>query len=385
MVKIKYLYPSCSGFSLIELSIALSMIFMLFVIIMPGFVRAADTARSSETKSNLHEIQVAVERYMTDNDTYPWFLLGGDSRGWDSWHRKWDGVNDIEMRFSGNGTNDKVVDYLIEFDYMSSYPENPFVDDGASVILRTCVEGESSSGSGDPRFGYRGTVMGMGLDDMNFFKGAVHTGNFAWPDVETRRTLDRGDWMNVPEEFRDTFTIMYYLFGGHRPGSGPNAGQIVYTFWPGNFFYKAAPDTILGSRHLITYTLPNTYSVGGPRTRYILGCYGDIGTLGLDIIRLDAYLDNGSHPRWRYPASFAHVEIYCGYDDFSRLHGEAGGLPEVFGGGDEETGPWYYYNEGGRNYGDFIYGAPDGIPDGVILVLVDGGLTYGEEVYDEIE
>ena len=35
-----------------------------------------------ETRANLHEIQVAVERYMTDNDTYPWFLLGGDRSGW---------------------------------------------------------------------------------------------------------------------------------------------------------------------------------------------------------------------------------------------------------------------------------------------------------------
>ena len=41
----------------------------------------------------------------------------------------------------------------------------------------------------------------------------------------------------------------------------------------------------------------------------------------------------------------------------------------AFGGGDAWTGPTYPYVDSGT--GDIIYGAPDGIPDGVILVLTD--------------
>ncbi|MCX6644834.1 MAG: type II secretion system protein [bacterium] len=378
-MRIIYRKLSSTGFTVIELMIALSMFFIVLAILMPGFVRAADITRESETKSNLHEIQVAIERYMADNDTYPWFLLGGDQTGWDGWHRKWHGANEMEVEFSGTATNDKVMDYLIEFDYLTSYPENPFVDDGASVILRTCVEGESSPGSGDPRFGYDGTAMGMGLDDMNFFKGALHAGSFSWTEVETRRTLDRGAWMNVPDEFKDVNTDMYYLFGGQEPMFGNYSGQTIYTFWPGNFFYKATPDTVMGNRHFMEFSQPNTCRIGGPRTRYILGCYGDTGTMGMDVIRLNAYTESGDNVKWRLPQGMSILSLDCGYEDFSNGTSEAGGLPEVFGGGDEETGPWWYYNEGGTNSGEFIYGAPDGIADGVILVLVDGGLTLQEE------
>jgi len=351
------------------------LVFLIFIA--SPFAGAVDADKEAETKSGLHEIQEALERYFVDHGTYPDFLLGGDKEGWENWHSAWDGVNTVDMAGGLKARNEYVNDPLIDKEYLSSYPSNPFVDDGSSVILRTCVEGESGEGHGDPRFGFRGTSMGMGLDDMNYFKGAIHRGPFVWSEIETRRTLDRGEWMNVPEGFKDNEYKMYYLFGGTRSQYFKEEVGIP-TYWPGNFFYKAAADYVLPSRHCWTASIPNTNGVGGAKLRYIIGCYGSSGVEGLDVIRLTDSSPDAYRVGWRTPPPFDANAFECGYSDFTGSFGSPGGLPEVFGGGDEHTGPWFYYNEGGRAGGDFIYGAPDGVPDGVILVLTDGGQTFGE-------
>ena len=61
-----------------------------------------------------------------------------------------------------------------------------------------------------------------------------------------------------------------------------------------------------------------------------------------------------------------------GYQAFTGAFFAPGGLPEVFGGGDDMHGPWYPYNKSDTNPDEFIYGSPDGIKDGVILVLTNG-------------
>ena len=366
----------CVNFSIA--GIAVSVLIVLIAILIPRMATAFADSKAMETKSNLHTVQEAVERYFTDQGTYPDFLLGGDLSGWDAWHSEFDGLNDIEMRDGFYARNEYVRDPLIEKGYIASYPKNPFVDDGTEVIRRTNVDGLSVPGNGDPRFGLSGTTMGMGLDDMNYFKGAVHSGSFGWSSVETRRTLDRGDWLNVPEEFISQHHGVYYRFGGELTDDGSYA----YTYWPGNFFYKAAPDCVNQTRHCFTMITPNTNAANGPKLRYILGCYGDEGTSGLDVIRLLDTNPDGDTITWRTPPPFDVDQFSCGYNDFGS-YGGSGGLPEVFGGGDEWTGPWYFYNEGGRNEGEFLYGAPDGVPDGVILVLTDGGTEWKEVWEDE--
>ena len=45
----------------------------------------------------------------------------------------------------------------------------------------------------------------------------------------------------------------------------------------------------------------------------------------------------------------------------------------MFGGGDEKTDPFWPYDQDGAAPEDaWVYGAPDGVPDGVILVLTEG-------------
>jgi hypothetical protein len=181
--------------------------------------------------------------------------------------------------------------------------------------------------------------------------------------------------MKVPQSFIDPSTKMYYLFGGRR-GIGPD--DRIATFWSGNFFYKSAPDVMLRGRSGMSIPVPNTNSVGGFRDRYILGVYGALGTDGLDVIRLEPDAPDGSPVHWRLPPPFSDMGFQCGYQDFTGSFYSPGGLPEVFGGGDENTGPWWYYNEGGGNSGEFIHGAPDGVPDGVIMVLTESATPFKE-------
>lgn len=365
-----------NGFTLIELLVVITIIGILAAIALPNYIKAKNKAKEAEVKANCHTIQVALERYMTDNNEYPHYLLGGDIDGWLNWHSRWDGQNPINMGGGRIARNERVQDPMIEYDYITSYPFNPFVGDGQIIIRQTDVNGGDQQGDGDPRFGYKGNVMGMGLDDMNMFRGATHPGPFFWSEIETRRTLDRGQWMNVPPAFINPETNMYYLFGGRRNTMPGSTSDVIFTFWPGNFFYKATSDQVL-SRQGWTIPVPNT-NLGGHYNRYILGGYGAEGTIGTDIIRLE-YLDpDGNRVAWRCPPPFG--TQYCfltGYELFNGAFNVPGGLPEVFGGGDSWNGPWNPYNKSDTNPDEFIYGAPDGVPDGVIIVLTNGAEIEG--------
>ncbi len=369
-----------NGFTLIELLVVITIIGILAAIALPNYIKAKNKAKEAEVKANCHTIQISLERYMTDNNEYPHYLLGGDIDGWLNWHSNWNGVNDMGMSGGRVASNDRLQDPMIEYDYITSYPFNPFVGDGQIIIRQTNVDGTDNQGEGDPRFGYKGNVMGQGLDDMNFFRGATHSGPFFWSEIETRRSLDRGQWMNVPPAFASggAFdTEMYYLFGGwryHPDDIDPNrmTSDVIFTFWPGNFFYKATSDQVI-SRQGFTIPVPNT-NIGGHYNRYMIGGYGAEGTIGTDVIRLIWFNPEGERLFWQCPPPFPYGPdcFQVGYELFAGGFGDSGGLPEVFGGGDEWNGPWNPYNKSKDNPDEFIYGAPDGVPDGVILVLTNG-------------
>jgi hypothetical protein len=143
------------------------------------------------------------------------------------------------------------------------------------------------------------------------------------------------------------------------------------------------------SRQGFTIPVPNT-NVGGHFNRYIIGGYGAEGTEGMDVIRLEDKAPDKSAVYWRCPPPFAFHQFICGYKPFgNNPFGAEGGLPEVFGGGDAWNGPWDPYANSVNSIdgkpavddthplsdaapGEFIYGSPDGVKDGVILVLQNG-------------
>lgn len=59
------------GFSLIELLVVIAIIGILAVMMMPNFLGAQDRAREAGVKSVMHAVQLSVEHYHSDHETYP--------------------------------------------------------------------------------------------------------------------------------------------------------------------------------------------------------------------------------------------------------------------------------------------------------------------------
>ncbi|MCD6120119.1 type II secretion system protein [bacterium] len=129
------------GFTLIEMLVVILIIGILVAIAVPNFTRIKDKAREAEVKANLHNIQLALERYATDNQgVFPPWLYGGDFT--DSWvadQRTWDKLtagSGVEIggetttsvpgwvEVAGAGDGDALVmgGYIRNY----TYPENPF-------------------------------------------------------------------------------------------------------------------------------------------------------------------------------------------------------------------------------------------------------------------
>jgi type II secretory pathway pseudopilin PulG len=343
---------------------------------LPNYIKAKDKAKEVEAKANLHTIQIAVERYQTDHHEYPAYLLGGDIDGWLYWHDEWD-QNPPPAADPELPANAWVQDPLVEYDYVTSYPENPFIDAGGGKIIidATAIATiqDPQQGDGDPRFGYKGNIMGCGLDDPKFFEYGLH---HASPRIETKRTLDRGGaWDPTGYGFPsraagvDEFPGLYYNFGGRYNHLN---GKVSYTFWPGNFFYQSESD-IQPARSGWTVPYPNRW-YRGHVLRYLLGVYGSQRNPGKDVIRLQEVSpdENADEVWWWFPAPFPEPptppSVKCGY----AISSTSGGLPAVFGGGDPVTGPYYPPDRDPAQMGHFIYGAPDGVKDGIILTLHTG-------------
>ncbi len=368
------------GFTLIELLVVITIIGILAAIALPNYIKAKNKAKEAEVKANLHTIQIALERYSTDNGEYPDFLVGGDTDGWLHWHN----VNDLI-----DPPNGLLNDPLVSWCYMTSYPDNPFVDDGSIVIRSTTLDSTPEQGDGDPRFGYKGNVMGNGLEDFFFFEYREGALPLAWTsETETRRTLpaDQQDYLGFPEMDGSYYQGLHYMFGGRRQyvldGGSIIDIKTIFSYWPGNFMYRGLGSHIIERQGWTNYD-PGYY-LPSRTDRYILGAYGSYEREGVDVIRMHdgTPAPIGGSPNdeeeilYRMPApwldppsmSMGYAQIRVGWPPWTGAGGC--GLPEVSGGGDENTGPYLPYDTGPRQH--YIYGSPDGHRDGLILILAAG-------------
>ena len=128
----------------------------------------------------------------------------------------------------------------------------------------------------------------------------------------------------------------------------------------------------------------------GHVVRYMLGVWGSKRNPGMDVIRLQEVTpdDEARLLYWRYPPPFPDPpdsglpKVACRYTCDCSGVGDTGGggLPAVFGGGGHDRAPAFPADRDPDRMGHFIYGAPDGVRDGVILTL-----NTGEELSEIID
>jgi prepilin-type N-terminal cleavage/methylation domain-containing protein len=307
------------GFSLVELLVVITIIGILAAIAVPNMTRMRDKAKETEVKANLHVIQEAVERYYTNENEYPAYLLGGSNTSWPIFHNR--------------GGDPNIDDPLIKFAYLSTYPKNPFIDeDKGAFYLAQSGGSETVPASGDPRFGLKGTTMPNSVDDPMFF--TTTPGNFA-------ETINQGGTPRI---------MNYGTFGGMKMGSGEPTVVII----PGSFFYRSEGPIDMTTSNLSSGNPTKRDFVYSRYERYMLGGFGHDTTKGFDVIRL-----TGAGIYKDQPGTDFGFDVPLA-------------LPEVFGGGDNQNNPAFPY-EPSIDGAPFLYGAPDGLEDGVIIVLTDSG------------
>ena len=111
--------------------------------------------------------------------------------------------------------------------------------------------------------------------------------------------------------------------------------------------------------------------------RYFLGGYGSMRTDGMDLIRLTDVNGLAINNFLGYGSISGPPPYYEPHPNYSRTEStniQFSG-PEIFGGGERDTMPYYPYLDPAS--GDWLYGAPDGFRDGVIIALTSGTDSAG--------
>lgn len=387
---------SQNGFTLIELLVVITIIGILASIALPNYIKAKDKAREAEVKAGVHCIQIALERYATDHSgQYPKMIWGGDEKGWSTipgigCRTMWDGHVPYDPNTDNNATAIPPFDPLIHLGYISSYPRCAFLNDGEglSTIVRWTGPSPCEVGDGDPRFGYDGEKMGNIVEDPRYLWYKNRNGQIRLSRI-SNCFLEQAKQYYVDMIQVNTPANPFYAMGGIPEWeriqqdvnwgyaiSNVNSGVTLKAYWPGEFFYRSG-GTFLFHMGFLLDSAPNPnlnkiWDFHYTRIdKYFLGGYGSMRTDGQDVIRLTdvngAACDNISgygsggyyEPHPRYPKT-ATTRIY-----FSS--------PEVFGGGCRGKMPYFPYLD--PTTGEWLFGAPDGYRDGIIIALTSGSDT----------
>ena len=328
----------------------LFVLWMFLTCMPPGcWPRDYSRAREAEVKANLHNIQLSIERFAVDTEgSYPQYLIGGEPK----YSATVDpgSSNDIFRDIRQCEPIEAVSDPLLRKGYIDAYPRNPFVRRGMDVHalqesltsselygqdpLRNATEEGKQFGT---RFGAFCSAMGSVLADPR------QRGLWA-------RNLPDGSSADYP-----TYADVEYEFWDMWAGRKPKP------YLPGQFFYKGlgpviavSPDAANGQP-----ILPTEIDM------YILGAYGGPRTKGKDILATEQQLT------WMLRADSDDPESEQTENTVWQMT-----RSEVSDDLSKREGSPYSMGPNARGENVVAYGNPNGIRDGLILVL-----TAGEDVF----
>jgi len=260
------------GFTLIELLVVMVILGILVSLALPNYIKARDKAKEVQVKSGIHIIQLAIERYATDNGgLYPAAVVGGDqlfnvasmdggpyasiyryscteAQPFESPILDYDGGPTDPVDCNTNrpycldpsiyGTikspknepqytgadKDICMDMLLLFGYLSEYPKNPF------MLAR--FNGTWAAGSpynmwygGFSVGGRYGNIM----FDLGFGRGEAFNSDFWANDISGYRQQFGPPNLDIPGEFAyhpvfcDGETVQAHLRALADPNSSPGA------------------------------------------------------------------------------------------------------------------------------------------------------------------
>lgn len=308
----------------------------------------SEKAKEAEVKANLHNIQLAVERFAVDTDgAYPSYLIGGEAKYTARVDPESDGNRFTDIREIEH--IDTVSDPLLRLGYIDAYPRNPFVSNGIAIhqvqedLPTSELYGEdplrNATAEGrlhGTRFGADCTLMGSVLADPRQ-RGS-------WP-----RSLPDGTSENLPT-YADVEWEFWDLWIGNKPKP----------YLPGQFFYKGLGPVIAVSSdaQLSDPILPTEID------QYMLGGYGGIRTKGKDILGQEQPIKYFLRPSPEEPDAEPTEQLA-----WPMTRSEVSDDPN------KREGSPFSMSPSALGEDVVAYGNPNGIRDGIILVLT-GGTGY---------
>jgi type II secretory pathway pseudopilin PulG len=318
------------GFTIAEFILAMA-IFLLGAYtlgcIAPGFIKSRSKAREAEVKSNIHSIQIALERYAVDTGgIYPIILYGGDDT--DTFATPW---SPPPLYNPGYRYHKNDVDALITFHYLGQYPYNPFSDKlKKPIITNPGANGFEPLEIKPGRVNIWSLPVNRGEEYIRRKVGGEN-GNIMWDVSEGQR---HPPWpiIVVPDPEQSTRGYINPLPGPEFKDATRYSTSFQFWLTPGNFYYYALFDEMGGYSSFIDTDGDGVgnieYPIMGNVIGYILVGYGDIHNPG---------------------------------EDYYDLYGIFGGIRFT------EDSPDGQVVEGSKGNG-----GPDGRPDGVIIGLLGG-------------